>query len=52
MGLQAIPTQFFRLNAADVPCTEYATEKTIGTRALEHADQVVLRTMKIIEYFP
>ena len=45
------PPNFFRLIAAGVPCTEYSTAKTIGTRALEHADQVVLRTMEIIEYF-
>ena len=45
------PFNFFRLIAAGVPCTEYSTAKTIGTRALEHADHVVLRTMEIIEYF-
>jgi site-specific DNA-cytosine methylase len=45
------PPNIFRIIAAGVPCTEYSTAKTTRTRALEHADQVVLRTMESIEYF-
>ena len=45
------PQNVVCLIAVGIPYTQYSTAKTTRTRALEHADQVVLRTMESIEYF-
>jgi hypothetical protein len=34
-----------------VPCNEYSQAKTVGKRNLELADQLVVRTLKIIDFF-
>ncbi len=44
------PPKYFRLKSAGPPCTEYSRAKTVGERKLEEADQVVIRTLEIIEY--
>ena len=36
---------------AVVPYTEYSVSKTLGTRNLDHADQLVLKILEIINYF-
>jgi len=36
---------------ASPPCTEYSTAKTIGIRDIEGSNQVVQRTLDIINYF-
>jgi site-specific DNA-cytosine methylase len=36
---------------ASPPCTEYSCAKTIGTRDIEGSNQVVQRTLDIINYF-
>ena len=36
---------------ASPPCTEYSAAKTIGTRDIEGSNQVVQRTLDIINYF-
>ena len=35
---------------ASPPCTEYSIAKTVGVRNLEHANDIVQRTLEIIEY--
>jgi site-specific DNA-cytosine methylase len=35
---------------ASPPCTEYSVAKTVGTRDLDKADQIVKHTLDIIEY--
>ena len=36
---------------ASPPCTEYSRAKTVGVRDIEHANQIVLKTLEIIHYF-
>ena len=36
---------------ASPPCTEYSRAKTVGIRDLEGANEVVQRTLDILEYF-
>ena len=45
------PPGFFKIIAASPPCTEYSRAKTIGWRRLEESDQLILRTLEIVEYF-
>ena len=45
------PTGYFNVIWASPPCTEYSTAKTIGIRKLEYANQIVLKTLEIIDYF-
>ena len=33
------------------PCTEYSVAKTVGVRKISEANQVVQRTLDIIDYF-
>ena len=48
---KVFPPHYFRIISAGVPCTEFSTAKTVGTRDLQGADRIVLRTLEIIEYF-
>ena len=41
----------FQVIAAGVPCNEYSTAKTIGTRDLEYADRLVEKTLEIIRFY-
>ncbi len=45
------PPGHFSLITASPPCTEFSRAKTVGTRNLELADQLVLKTLEIIRYF-
>ena len=45
------PPGYFKVIAASVPCTEYSTAKTLGTRDLESADLPVRKTLEIVDYF-
>jgi len=40
----------FELVAASVPCNEYSVAKKVGKRDMEAADEVVKKTLEIIEY--
>ena len=42
---------FFKVVCASPPCTEYSRAKTIGWRRMEESDQLVLRTLEIVEFF-
>ena len=41
---------YFDLMWASPPCTEYSVAKTTGTRQIEQANEIVQRTLEIIEY--
>ena len=45
------PKGYFQLVTAGPPCQEYSMAKTIGTRDLEGADKLILKTLEIIKYF-
>jgi hypothetical protein len=45
------PPGYFTLITASPPCTEFSRAKTIGTRDLDTADQLVLKTLEIVQYF-
>jgi site-specific DNA-cytosine methylase len=45
------PPHYFDCIWASPPCTHYSTAYTRGIRDIEGANQIVLRTLEIIEYF-
>ena len=45
------PRKHFHVIWASPPCTEYSRAKTIGVRKIEEANNIVQRTLDILEYF-
>jgi hypothetical protein len=45
------PKGFFDVTHASPPCTEYSRAKTTAPRDIEGANQIVERTLDILEYF-
>ena len=41
---------YFDVIHASPPCTEYSVAKTVGIRKIEEANNIVLKTLEIIEY--
>ena len=41
---------YFKVIWASPPCTEYSTAKTTGTRKIDEANKIVMKTLDIIEY--
>jgi len=41
---------YFKVIWASPPCTEYSTAKTTGTRKIDEANKIVMKTLEIIEY--
>ena len=48
---QQFPVGYFDLIWSSPPCTEYSRAKTVGTRNLDYANKIVLKTIEIIKYF-
>ena len=46
----AYDPRFFDVVWASPPCTEYSRAKTVGVRNIEHANEIVLKTLEIINY--
>ena len=47
----AYPKRYFKFIWASPPCTEYSKAKTVGVRNLAEANEIVKKTIEIIEYF-
>jgi site-specific DNA-cytosine methylase len=45
------PKGYFDVIWASPPCTEYSRAKTVGTRDIQGANDIVCQTLDIIEYF-
>ena len=45
------PVGYFDFIHASPPCTEYSIAKTTGVRKIDEANEIVLKTIEIIEYF-
>ena len=45
------PVGYFNFIWASPPCTEYSKAKTTAVRKIDEANQIVLKTLEIIDYF-
>ena len=45
------PVGYFNMIWSSPPCIEYSIAKTTGVRKIEEANEIVLKTLEIIDYF-
>ena len=50
-NFRELPPNSFDFIWASPPCTEYSRAKTTGVRKITEANEIVKRTIEIIEYF-
>ena len=48
---QEYPVGYFDVIWANPPCTQYSMAKTVGVRKIDEANEIVKKTLEIIEYF-
>ena len=51
MELFCFPPGHFKIICASVPCAEYSLAKTTAPRDFERADALVIKVLKLVEYF-
>ena len=50
-NFRELPPNSFDFIWASPPCTEYSRAKTTGVRKITEANEIVKRTIEIVEYF-
>ena len=51
MAISEVPPGYFSIITAATPCTQFSKAKTIGERDVVTANQLVLKTLEIVQYF-